>query len=85
MHTLAGKYKLKIHTIIRKYGKTPKVVFVDKNTESTVASYLTPNEVNLFKRGFTVTKDPFFEFEDINKLIVHKYYCFQRHYLNKKK
>jgi hypothetical protein len=70
LHTLAGKYKSKIHEIIRKYGKTPKVAIIDKNNEVTVVSYLTPNAINHYKRGFTTVNDPFLEFKNIDKFIV---------------
>lgn len=70
LHTLAGKYKSKIHEIIKKYGKTPKIILIDKGKEWTLASYLTPNVINHRDRGFTLAHDPFVEFENLDKPLV---------------
>ena len=46
IHTLAGKYKSKVHRIVDKFGKTPQVLIKDKNESiRRVCSFLTPEEV----------------------------------------
>lgn len=72
LHTLAGKHKLKIYEIIREYGKTPKIVFIDKNKKITLVSYLTSNMINDYKKGFTISYNPFFEFKNMDKLPILK-------------
>lgn len=70
IHTLAGKYKKKVHQIIKQYGKTPKVVL--KNQEGrpkTLSVFLTPNEVNHRSRGFTKSYDPVSYLNDLDKPI----------------
>lgn len=72
LHTLAGKHKLKIYEIIREYGKTPKIVFIDKNKKLTLVSYLTSNMINDYKRGFTTIYNSFLELKNMDKLSIPK-------------
>ena len=59
LHTLAGKYKKKVHQIIKQYGKTPKVVLKNQEGKLKILSvFLTPNEINHRSRGFTKSYDP---------------------------
>jgi hypothetical protein len=59
IHTLAAKYSSKVHKIISKFGKTPKVVLVmEGNKERVLAQFLTPNDVNHRPRGFLLSGDP---------------------------
>ena len=70
IHTLAGKYKKKVHQIIKQYGKTPKVVLKNQKGESkNLSVFLTPNEVNHRSRGFTKSYDPVSYLNDLEKPI----------------
>lgn len=70
LHTLAGKHRSRIHEIIRKYGKTPRVVLVDNKKELILATFLSPNEINHRNRGFLIASDPFLAFKHIDKPLV---------------
>lgn len=62
IHTLAGKYKSKVHKIISKFGKTPQVLIKDKNENiRRICSFLTPEEI----QHMPVTKIVEISFEDI--------------------
>ena len=62
IHTLAGKYKSKVHRIVSKFGKTPQVLIRDKNENiRRICSFLTPEEV----QHMPVKKIVGIRFEDI--------------------
>jgi hypothetical protein len=70
IHTLAGKYKKKVHQIIGKYGKAPKIVLEDGSGKDLVlAAFLTHNDVNHRSRGFNKSFDPIVHFESLDKPI----------------
>lgn len=70
IHTLAGKHKKKTHQIIAKYGKTPKIVLeIKEGKEKTLATFLTPNEINHRKRGFVTSYDPIDSKDTLSKPI----------------
>lgn len=59
LHTLAGKYKKKVHHIIKRYGKTPKIVIENWEGKTKIlTSFFTPNEINHRSRGFNKSYDP---------------------------
>lgn len=59
LHTLAGKYKKRVHHIIKRYGKTPKIVIeYGEGKTKILTSFFTPNEVNHHSRGFNKSYDP---------------------------
>ncbi len=71
IHTLAGKHKAKVHEIVKKYGKTPRIEIEGiKGKKVEVVSFLTPNEVNHVKRGFLTTYDPVVHKDNLDKPIV---------------
>ena len=70
IHTLAGKHKKKVHQIIKKYGKAPKVVLEDMSgNDKVLATFLTHNEVNNRSRGFNKPFDPIVHLESLDKPI----------------
>jgi hypothetical protein len=81
LHTLAAKYSSKIHKIISKFGKTPKVVLVTEGgKEQVLAKFLTPNNINHRSRGFLKFEDPITFKNDLNKPIIKlaipkKFFC----------
>ncbi len=71
IHTLAGKYKKKVHQIIKIYGKAPKVVLKGKDGKNKVlAAFLTSNEVNHRSRGFISSFDPAEFLKNLDKPLV---------------
>lgn len=59
IHTLAGKYKKKVHYIIKQYGKTPKIVIkYSKSKIKILSSFFTSNEINQCSKGFDKLNDP---------------------------
>lgn len=71
IHTLAGKHKKKVHQIIKKYGKAPKVVLEDgSGNDKILAAFLTHNEVNNRSRGFNKSFDPMVHLENLDKPIM---------------
>lgn len=76
LHTLAGKYKKKVHYIIKRYGKTPKIVLENFGKTKILSSFLTPNEINHRSREFNKSYDPVIYKENldvpISKLSVPK-------------
>lgn len=71
IHTLAGKHKLKVHEVISKYGKTPKIVLEDRNKkEHILAKFLSSNEINHKPRGFITSLDPVEYKEGLEKPLV---------------
>lgn len=70
IHTLAGKHKKKVHQIIKKYGKAPKVVLENMSgNDKVLATFLTHNEVNNRSRGFNKPFDPIVHLESLDKPI----------------
>lgn len=70
IHTLSAKFSTKVHKVISKYGKTPKVIFVDGEKQKILAEFLTPNDINNRSRGFLVTEDPFYFKNNLDKPLV---------------
>jgi Type II intron maturase len=71
IHTLAAKYSSKVHKIISRFGRTPKVVLVlEENKERVLAEFLTSNDVNHRTRGFLTSRDPSVFKNDLDKPIV---------------
>ena len=70
IHTLAAKYSTKVHKVIAKYGKTPKVKLVEAKKEKTLAEFLTPNDINNRSRGFLTSEDPFYFKQNLDKPLV---------------
>ena len=71
IHTLAGKHKKKVHQIIKKYGKAPKVVLEDRSgNDKVLAAFLTHSEINNRSRGFNKPFDPIVHLESLDKPIV---------------
>jgi hypothetical protein len=69
LHTLAGKYKKKVHYIIKRYGKTPKIVLENSGKAKIPSSFLTPNEINHRSRGFNKLYDSVIYKESLDVLI----------------
>ena len=70
IHTLAAKFSTKVHKVISKYGKTPKVILVDGEKQKILAEFLTPNDINNRSRGFLTTEDPFHFRDNLDKPLV---------------
>lgn len=70
IHTLAAKYSTKVHKVISKYGKTPKIKLVKDTKEKTLAEFLTPNDINNRSRGFLIFEDPFHFKQNLDKPLV---------------
>ena len=71
IHTLAGKHKKKVHQIIKKYSKAPKVVWEDNSGKDNVlAAFLTHTEINNRSRGFNKSFDPIVHLENLNRPIM---------------
>jgi hypothetical protein len=80
---LAGKHKKKVHQIIKKYSKAPKVVLEDMSGNNKIlAAFLTHNEVNNRSRGFNKSFDAIVYLENldkpITKLVVSKALFFEQ-------
>lgn len=59
LHTLAAKYSTRVHKIINKFGKTPKVILaLEESKELVLAEFLSPNDINHRTRGFLISEDP---------------------------
>lgn len=71
LHTLSGKHSTKVHQIIKKYGKSPKVVLItNKGWKHTLTEFLTPNNIIHRSRGFVISHDPIYFKNNLNKPIV---------------
>jgi len=71
LHTLAGKHNLKIHQVIKNYGKTPEILLEEKSGKNRVlAKFLTPNEINYRSRGFITSFDPIKFKNNLDKFLV---------------
>jgi len=58
LHTLAGKHSIKIHKIIKKYGKSPKIILItNEKKKKVLTEFLTPNDINHKSRGFVIPSD----------------------------
>lgn len=70
IHTLAAKFSTKVHKVISKYGKTPKVILVDGEKQKMLVEFLTPNDINHRSRGFFITEDPFHFKNNLDKPLI---------------
>ena len=71
LHTLAGKHSIKIHQIIKKYGKSPKVILMtEEKKEKILTEFLTPNDIIHRSRGFVISYDPIYFKDNLDKPIV---------------
>lgn len=71
LHTLAGKHSVKVHQIIKKYGKSPKVILVtNEKKEKILTEFLTPNTIIHKSTGFVMSHDPIYFKNNLDKPIV---------------
>jgi hypothetical protein len=70
IHTLAGKQLKKVHQIIAKFGKTPKLTIDKDGKLVTLSQFLTPNDINHRTKGYTTSYDPINHKNDLEKPIV---------------
>jgi Type II intron maturase/Reverse transcriptase (RNA-dependent DNA polymerase) len=73
LHTLAAKYSSKVHKIISKFGKSPKVVVATvENKRQVLAEFLTSNDINHRTRRFLKWGDPISFKNNFEKTVVRQ-------------
>jgi hypothetical protein len=73
LHTLTAKYSSKVHKIISKFGKSPKVVVTTiENKRQVLAEFLTPNDINYKTRRFLKWGDPMSFKNNFEKTVIKR-------------